>query len=155
MYKRILLATDGSALAGHAVSYGIKLAQSVGASVVGMYASPPFEIPVGFEFVPAPFLPVDVYEKSAKTAAKKYLAAIETAASKAGVACKVKHVSSLSPADAIISTAQETKCDLIVLGSHGRGSFRAMFLGSVTTRVLALCTLPVLVHRDAKAKAKT
>lgn len=152
MYKRILLTTDGSKLATHAVRHGLKLAQSLGASVLAVYASPPFEVPAGFEFVPAPLLPVDVYERSAKATAKKYLDAVDKVAAKFGVACRTRHLSSLSPADAIIAAAKEGKCDLIVMGSHGRGSFRSLLLGSVTSRVLALCTIPVLVHRDAKAR---
>jgi len=149
MYKRILLPTDGSKLALSAARYGLKLAKATGASVLALYASPPFETPAGFEFVPAPLLPVDVYEQSSKATAHRYLALIEQAAEKAGVPCKLKHVRSLSPADAIVATADTDKCDLIVIGSHGRGSFRALLLGSVTARVLALCAVPVLVHRQA------
>jgi nucleotide-binding universal stress UspA family protein len=155
MYKRILLPTDGSELALDAAGHGIGLARDTGASVVALYASPPFETPAGFEFVPAPLLPVDVYEKSTKDAGRRYLGAIEALAAKAGVACKARHVRSLSPADAIVATAASDKCDLIVIGSHGRGSFRALLLGSVTARVLALCAVPVLVHRvPPKAKKK-
>lgn len=154
MYKRILLPTDGSDLALAAAQHGLKLAKATGASVLALYASPPFETPAGFEFVPAPLLPVDVYEKSAKEAAAKYLGAVEQAAAKAGVACKTRHVRSLSPADAIVATAEGDKCDLIVIGSHGRGSFRSLLLGSVTARVLALCAVPVLVHREPVKKKR-
>ncbi len=154
MYKRILLPTDGSDLALSAAQHGLKLAKATGASVVALYASPPFETPAGFEFVPAPLLPVEVYEHSSKAAAKKYLAIIEQAAEKAGVACKPRHVRSLSPADAIVATADTDKCDLIVMGSHGHGSFRALLLGSVTARVLALCAVPVLVHRQPVKKQR-
>lgn len=154
MYKRILLPTDGSDLALSAAQHGLKLAKATGASVVALYASPPFETPAGFEFVPAPLLPVEIYENGSKATAKKYLAMIEQAAEKAGVACKLKHVRSLSPADAIVATADTDKCDLIVIGSHGHGSFRALLLGSVTARVLALCAVPVLVHRQPMKKKR-
>jgi nucleotide-binding universal stress UspA family protein len=147
MYKRILLPTDGSDLALSAAQHGLKLAKATGASVLALYASPPFE-------TPAPLLPVDVYEKSAKEAATKYLGAIAAAAEKAGVPCKTRHVRSLSPADAVVATAEGDKCDLIVIGSHGRGSFRSLLLGSVTARVLALCAVPVLVHREPPKKKR-
>jgi nucleotide-binding universal stress UspA family protein len=52
MYKRILLPTDGSELALHAAQHGIRLAKACGASVVALHASPPFDAPAGFEFVP-------------------------------------------------------------------------------------------------------
>jgi nucleotide-binding universal stress UspA family protein len=154
MYKRILLPTDGSELAERAVAHGIRLAAATGAAVIGVYASPPFETPAGFEFVPAPLLPVEVYENSTKAAAKQYLAVIEQAAAKAGVTCRTRHLRSLSPADAIVAVAESDKCDLIVIGSHGRGAFRSLLLGSVTSRVLALCAVPVLVHREPPKKPK-
>lgn len=147
MYQRILLPTDGSDLARGAAGHGIALAKAFGASVVAVYASPPFETPAGFEFVPAPLLPVDVYEEGAKAAAKRYLDEIEALAKEAGVPCTTKHLRALSPADAIVACAEGELCDLIVIGSHGRGTVRQLLLGSVTTRVLALCKVPVLVHR--------
>ena len=42
-------------------------------------ASPPFATPVGFEFVPAPLLPVDIYTESTKAAAKRYLGFFDAA----------------------------------------------------------------------------
>jgi nucleotide-binding universal stress UspA family protein len=147
MYQRILLPTDGSDLARGAARHGIELAKAFGASVVAVYASPPFETPAGFEFVPAPLLPVDVYEEGAKATAKRYLDEIEAMAKEAGVPCVRKHLRALSPADAIVACAESERCDLIVIGSHGRGTVRQLLLGSVTTRVLALCKVPVLVHR--------
>jgi nucleotide-binding universal stress UspA family protein len=147
MYQRILLPTDGSDLARGAARHGITLAKAFGATVVAVYASPPFDTPAGFEFVPAPLLPVDAYEDSAKATAKRFLDEIEAQATAAGVACTTKHLRALSPADAIVACADSEHCDLIVIGSHGRGTFRQLLLGSVTTRVLALCKVPVLVHR--------
>jgi len=147
MYKRILLPTDGSDLARGAARHGVELAKGFGASVVVVYSSPPFEAPAGFEFVPAPLLPVDVYEEGAKAAAKRNFDEVEAMAKEAGVPCVTRHLRALSPADAIVACAEGEHCDLIVIGSHGRSAMRQLLLGSVTTRVLALCKVPVLVHR--------
>jgi nucleotide-binding universal stress UspA family protein len=51
------------------------------------------------------------------------------------------------PADVIASMASEGKFDLLVLGSHGNTALGNLVLGSVTTRVLAHCTTPVLLVR--------
>ena len=48
---------------------------------------------------------------------------------------------------AIIDTARENDCDLIVMGSHGHGGFKHLMLGSETTRVLSHTKIPVLVYR--------
>lgn len=46
---------------------------------------------------------------------------------------------------AIVATAKEKGCDLIVMASHGRSGLAAVLLGSVTTKVLTHTTIPVLV----------
>src|SRR6185369_16416654 len=52
------------------------------------------------------------------------------------------------PADAILSTADEIRADLIVLGSRGHGRIRAMLLGSVSAEVADQAPQSVLVVRD-------
>jgi nucleotide-binding universal stress UspA family protein len=44
MYRRILIATDGSALAEKAVSHGLSLAKSVGAKVIALIVEAPFNV---------------------------------------------------------------------------------------------------------------
>ena len=48
---------------------------------------------------------------------------------------------------AIIATAKEKGCDLIMMASHGRGGVKAFLLGSETQKVLAHSKIPVLVFR--------
>ena len=48
---------------------------------------------------------------------------------------------------AIIDTAKKHRCDAVVMGSHGHGGVKQLFLGSETTRVLSHSTIPVLVYR--------
>lgn len=49
-----------------------------------------------------------------------------------------------NPAETIVKSA---KCDLVVMGSHGRSTFKSLFLGSVTTKVLAHSQVPVTIVR--------
>jgi nucleotide-binding universal stress UspA family protein len=51
------------------------------------------------------------------------------------------------PWKAILLAARSRKCDLIVMGSHGRGGLTGVLLGSEVTKVLTLSSLPVLVCR--------
>jgi nucleotide-binding universal stress UspA family protein len=79
--------------------------------------------------------------------ARQYLAAIEGAASAAGVPCESVSITSDFPADAIVATAKRRKCDLIFMASHGRRGISALLLGSETQKVLTHSKLPVFVYR--------
>jgi nucleotide-binding universal stress UspA family protein len=50
-------------------------------------------------------------------------------------------------AESIIATAKRSKCDLIVMASHGRKGLKRLLLGSETQHVLTHSTIPVLVLR--------
>ncbi len=50
-------------------------------------------------------------------------------------------------AELIAETAQQGHFDLLMMGSHGHGTLVGLALGSVTTKTLARCTVPVLIVR--------
>lgn len=56
-------------------------------------------------------------------------------------------VPSFNAGDEICKIAREENCDLIVMGSRGLSDLEGMVMGSVTHRVLARCSIPVLVVR--------
>ena len=49
------------------------------------------------------------------------------------------------PAEMVVARAQEHHCDMIVIGSRQRGPVRSAVLGSVSGKVLAESTVPVVV----------
>lgn len=51
------------------------------------------------------------------------------------------------PAAQILEAAEEVDADLIVVGSHGKGRLRHVFLGTVAERVLRKSRRPVFVSR--------
>ena len=59
--------------------------------------------------------------------------------------CDTVQVKDAQPYQAIIATATELGCDLIVMASHGRSGLSAVVLGSVTNKVLTHTKIPVLV----------
>ena len=144
MYKHILIATDGSELAGKAVTAGLALAKTLNAKVTAINATEPWTAMVTGEAALA--FPIEEYEKSAEENAAKMLAEVSAAAKKQGVACDTVHVNDF-PAEAIIATAKARGCDLIVMASHGRRGLARMILGSQAMRVLTLSTVPVLICR--------
>lgn len=52
-----------------------------------------------------------------------------------------------TPAEAIATRAAESRADLIVLGTHGRGGLGHVFIGSVAERVIRLASCPVMTVR--------
>jgi nucleotide-binding universal stress UspA family protein len=70
---------------------------------------------------------------------------VANAAKQAGVPCETIQVEDVHPHQAIIATATDRGCDLIVMASHGRSGLSAIVLGSVTNKVLTYTKTPVLV----------
>ena len=52
-----------------------------------------------------------------------------------------------STAEEIVGYAEEKSIDMLIMGSHGYGNFKSLFLGSTTLRVGALCEKPLLIIR--------
>lgn len=52
-----------------------------------------------------------------------------------------------NPVTQILATAKEKGCDLIVMGTHGRGALLDTMMGSTTSRVLRRSEIPVLSVR--------
>lgn len=52
-----------------------------------------------------------------------------------------------NPVEVILQVAEEKNCDLIVMGTHGRGTLADAMLGSTARRVVRRSTKPVLVVR--------
>lgn len=55
------------------------------------------------------------------------------------------HIMIGDAAPTIVEFAKDKGCSQIVMGAHGFGSVVGLFLGSVTTKVVKLSSLPVLV----------
>jgi len=144
MYKHILIATDGSELAGRAVTAGLELAKPLRAKVTAVTATEPWAGMIGGEA--ALSFPIEDYDKAAAENAARILSSVSETARQAGVACETLHINGF-PAEAIVEAAKARGCDLIVMASHGRRGLSKLFLGSQASRVLALSAVAVLVCR--------
>jgi len=142
MYQHILIATDGSELAGKAVATGLELAKRLGAKVTVVTAIEPW-LSIASSDTAAAFIQ---YQKAAEQDAVRILAHVSAAAQEQGVQCQTVTVTETA-AEAIIETAKNKQCDLIVMSSHGRRGLARMLLGSQATRVLTLSSVPVLICR--------
>jgi nucleotide-binding universal stress UspA family protein len=52
-----------------------------------------------------------------------------------------------------MEVATRSGCDVIVMGSHGRGGLASLIMGSQTQKVLHHTNLPVLVVRQPRGAA--
>ena len=148
MYKRILIATDGSELAGRAVAHGLALAKAVNAPVALVTVTQPWSaLQLAHEARLGSTNPINQFEDMAVASAKAILDAAAQKAKAAGVACDLVHVADQHPAEGIIATAGKQGCDLIVMASHGRRGVGRLLLGSQASEVLAHSKVPTLIVR--------
>lgn len=145
MIGHILIATDGSELAGKAVRQGLELAARLGARATFVTVSEPWS---------ATFLrgddlsfPEHDYDLAMSRRAAAVLAAGKALAVELDVPCDIVHVTDAFPAEGIVAEADRRNVDLIVMASHGRRGIGRLLLGSQTARVLALTSRQVLICR--------
>ena len=145
MYRHILIPTDGSELAEQAVKNGLSLAKSLGAKVTLIIVEE--QIWLGAPSL-AEYGALDELSKYTEQI-KNYHAGVlnraADAAKQAGVPCETIQVKDAKPYQAIIATAADRGCDLIIMATHGHGGLSAVLLGSVTNKVLTHTKIPVLV----------
>ena len=144
MFKRILVPTDGSELSTKAIAAAVDLARTLQATVIGMTTLEPYSYSNLSEYRPET---LDDYEARMDQAGAERLGRIADAAAGAGVPVETVTVKSFSPYEAIIDTAKDKKCDLIIMASHGRRGLNAVLLGSETQKVLTHSSIPVMVYR--------
>jgi nucleotide-binding universal stress UspA family protein len=143
MFKRILLPTDGSDLSLRAVDLGIDLARQLGATVFVFHAMEPFSsVPYFSEMM---IFPEDAYEKEVNEKAGYFLEQTRQRAEAAKVLWEGSFEYAHRPHEAIDRIAREQRCDLIVMGSHGRSGMDRLLLGSETNKLLLSTEVPVLV----------
>jgi nucleotide-binding universal stress UspA family protein len=147
MYKRILVATDGSTLSKKAVNSAIALAALTEAELVALKVVPRYPVSYFEGSLPLPAKEIARVEQQWAESAQAMVDAVQKSALGKGVKVKAITVKSDIVSDAIIAAAKKHKCDLIVMASHGRRGIKRILLGSETQQVLTHTQIPVLVLR--------
>ena len=147
--KLILVPTDFSAPAAHALRYAAALGARFGAHLLVIYAD---------TFLP----PVDFTISAAGTFDVPREELIETAHAQLQ-AFAGKNISASTPYDvnvvvagpieAIVAEACQWGANLIVMGTHGRSGLRRLLFGSVTEAVMRLASVPVIAVHEATPEA--
>lgn len=145
MFNRIVVGTDGSETAGEAVRQAVDLAKLAGAqlSIVSAYA------PVSKRRVQAEQegAPADVqYEIGPREDVNLVLDGAAANAKKEGLEVQTHPVEG-DPAEALLSVAEETGADLIIVGNKGMTGARRFLLGSVPNNVSHHAPCSVMIVR--------
>ena len=156
MFKHILVPTDGSPHSARAARLAIRMARSSGARITAMHVVPPFVAAAypldGIAPYPELYSP-DEYKRITHARAAGMLARIERSAAAAKVRCGTAIVDAEKEWKAIIAAARSRRCDLIVMGTHGRRGPSRWWLGSVAERVVREAPMPVLVVKAPSEEA--
>ncbi len=143
MYKRILIATDGSDKSKKAAEEGIELAKALGAQVIALNVVNEVVVASAVRQLGADRKET---EDKLKVAGQKAVDSIKKLGDAAGV--PVDTIIRIgAPANDVIDVAGAEKVDLIVMGSHGESGAAKLLIGSVVQKVLYWATVPVLVVR--------
>jgi nucleotide-binding universal stress UspA family protein len=147
MFKHLLVPVDGSDLAERAMQTGIDLARQWGASITAFIAEAPAPA-LGAGYSATRYLrAMEAHDHATAEHAETVLASFERLAKAAGVPFAGVYAVSQHVETAIVDAARAQGCDLIVMVTHGRGSFGGLLFGSHTKGVMARCKLPLLVLR--------
>lgn len=141
MYKKILVAVDGSEHSKLAVSAAAEIAKSFGASLVIMHVMKR----AGSDRIPEELKELSRIEHILVTeadalsnVADAIVGRAKDAAGSAGVDAIVTTIDVGNPADQILHYCKNNNVDLIVMGRRGLSDMASLFLGSVSHKVAQL-----------------
>jgi nucleotide-binding universal stress UspA family protein len=139
---KILLAVDGSEVGLAAVRQLVDFSKSLAEppEVTLFYADPPLLRSVALSLGKNGV--AHYHAENAAHATRK----ARTALKRARLAFEETYLVG-EPAESIVKQAKASKSELVVVGTHGRGALKQLFVGSVALKVIALSPVPVLVAR--------
>jgi nucleotide-binding universal stress UspA family protein len=141
MLMKILLATDGSASAEHAEDLAAGITWPGGTEIQVLYVDQLFNDEID--------LPPERFSTAHETLRREvddHLIALVERLSGPGRTVRARAVLG-RPATVIVAEAEQLRCDLVIIGSHGHGAIASFALGSVSAEVVDHAPCPVLIAR--------
>jgi len=148
--KKILYATDLSDNSAYVLRYAINSAKKHDAKIIILHV---------LDIMPATAKTDITEEKQHKIFKEKIAFTLDRIQKRLKIFCEkelkddpecTERVESIEvregfPAEVILSKADELNCDLIIMGTHGKGIIQHAFLGSTAKRVLRRTRKPVFI----------
>jgi nucleotide-binding universal stress UspA family protein len=144
--RRILVPTDFSESARHALTYGISFAKEYGAEVVLLHVIESLPMSYVSDLFP---VPMAEFFQEVTSYARKELADLAAHVRERKVPAREIVVQG-KPAAEIVRVAREEAADMIVLGTHGKRLLDQPLFGSTIERVVRGAPCPVLSCRPAE-----
>ena len=144
--RKVLVPTDFSESARHALTYGISFAREYEAELTLLHVVENLSVGYASDLFPVPM--AEVFQEISGYA-RAELAKLGTEARAKNVTVEEVVVQG-KPSAEIMRFARETEVDMIVLGTHGKGMLDQALFGSTTERVVRRAPCPVLTVRLAE-----
>jgi nucleotide-binding universal stress UspA family protein len=144
MYKRILVAIDGSETSSIALQEAVKLAKDHESQIRLLHV---VDLIMAYSTVEAPY--IFEYRKAMEEEGRMVLAECATLLRSAGIETESKCVVTFTKHvyDMIEEEATQWPADLVVIGTHGRRGIRRLLLGSVAEGLTRISSKPILLVR--------
>ncbi len=142
LFKKILVATDGSENAIKAASYGVNIAEATGAEVYALYV-------VSTEHAVTTRTVMgwsEAFEEYLANKGGAAIAYVEKLGKEAGVKVEPVFLKGI-PAEKILEYTEESNIDLVVMGTQGLTGIKRFLIGSVAENVLRHSKVPVMIIR--------
>jgi nucleotide-binding universal stress UspA family protein len=143
--KNVLVATDFSEPSDAALQYGRGLARTFDGTLKVLHVADH----VCTMYGPATYaLAIPDLQREIETAVQRQVEGLLTEEDRTALHGRAVIVTAVGKAEAIVSYAQQHAIDVIVMGTHGRGAWGHLFMGSVADCVVRTAACPVLtVHQ--------
>jgi nucleotide-binding universal stress UspA family protein len=151
MYRRILVPLDGSAMAERGLREAIGLATALKASVFLLHVVDDFATLMEMSSVAS----YQEMQDGLRRYGQNVLDMAEKSAEDAGVQAEslLREMTQQRISEVIVDEAKKASCDLILMGTHGRGGLSRLTMGSVAESVVRIGPLPVLLVRSEGTKS--
>jgi universal stress protein A len=142
--RTILAAVDFSPSSAPVVDAAVTLARQFDAKVRLVHA---YDVPIPLVSPYEVAIPEPYLQETRRIAAEKLAALVEQVRAKGISADSL--LSEVPAAAAIVRAAEESKADLVVIGTRGHTGLKHLLLGSVAERTVRLAPCPVLTVKAA------
>ena len=151
MYRKILVALDGSEPSNNALEHAATIAKKFDAELILIAVVQRVMIPIfpdeGFGGVPlSAAKDMAQYQDKMRVLYQNVLKEAEEKVKKEYPGVKTESILKEGrPSATIVEQAEKDDVDIIVMGSRGIGGYTGWILGSTSRRVVDSCTKPILV----------